>query len=83
MGYPIYCDGAGPVFPSLSYHYPNRPLAHSAAPLMPVQHARKCLDIAWAVAKSQLKGNPGSAPNCLRLAFHDAGTFTTSSDEGG
>ena len=50
---------------------------------MPTQHARKCLDIAWAVAKSQLKGNPGSAPNCLRLAFHDAGTYTTSSDEGG
>ena len=50
---------------------------------MAIQLAQKCVDIAWAAASAKLSANAGSAPNCLRMAFHDCQTFNNDADAGG
>ncbi len=48
------------------------------------QRAKKCLRITWQLAIERY-GDSGSsvAANCLRMAFHDAGTYNKQSDKGG
>nr|UBZ25213.1 L-ascorbate peroxidase [Chlamydomonas sp. UWO 241] len=43
--------------------------------------AQACLDLTWAEASQRLRGQ--TVPNCLRMSFHDAGTYSTATDEGG
>ncbi len=35
----------------------------------------------WEAAAKKLKGP--AIPNCLRMAFHDAGTYNKTTDDGG
>lgn len=46
-----------------------------------IAQAQACLSITWRTARQQL-GGPVAA-NCLRFAFHDAGSYQTSTDQGG
>ena len=58
------------------------PLLTLSAPLaFPTQQAQTCLSLTWTAATQQMRGP--SLPNCLRMAFHDAGTYSTVTDQGG
>ena len=46
-----------------------------------ISAAQNCLSLTWNAVTAHLNGN--SAPNCLRMAFHDAGTYSTVTDTGG
>ncbi|KAG1659761.1 hypothetical protein FOA52_004416 [Chlamydomonas sp. UWO 241] len=46
------------------------------------RNAKRCLDVAWGVAESHM-GDPAVRSNCLRMAFHDAGSYNTTTGEGG
>lgn len=46
-----------------------------------IEHAQECLNIAWNMANSKMKDD--TIANCLRMAFHDAGSYQTDTDEGG
>ena len=49
-----------------------------------ITHAQTCLSLTWTLTQRVLASTPGNpAPNCLRMAFHDAGTYSTSTDTGG
>ena len=43
--------------------------------------AQNCLSLTWNAVRQALSAD--SAPNCLRMAFHDAGTYNTATDTGG
>ena len=45
--------------------------------------ARHCLDLAWSAVLQRYANNRGAAANCLRMAFHDAGTYSNSTNAGG
>eukprot|EP00798_Chlamydomonas_sp_ICE-L_P011847 gene11847-14952_t len=46
-----------------------------------IAHAQDCLSMTWNAANQNLRGQ--TVANCLRMAFHDAGTYQTDTDEGG
>ncbi len=46
-----------------------------------ITDAQACLTIVWNSAQRRLKGP--AIPNCLRLAFHDAGSYDSVLDVGG
>eukprot|EP00798_Chlamydomonas_sp_ICE-L_P018619 gene18619-25134_t len=46
-----------------------------------IAHAQDCLSMTWNAANQNLRGQ--TIANCLRMAFHDAGTYQTDTDEGG
>eukprot|EP00798_Chlamydomonas_sp_ICE-L_P009970 gene9970-7847_t len=46
-----------------------------------IAHAQDCLSMTWNAANQNLRGQ--TIANCLRMAFHDAATYQTNTDEGG
>ncbi|KAG1664184.1 hypothetical protein FOA52_011362 [Chlamydomonas sp. UWO 241] len=46
-----------------------------------ITEARNCLNLVWAQAALIVRGP--TVPKCPRMAFHDAGSFSTATGEGG
>eukprot|EP00955_Chlamydomonas_euryale_P075297 362274-Chlamydomonas_euryale.AAC.8 len=60
----------------------NLSSAPACEPAPSLQMAKYCLDVAWDLSEKVLD-TPEIRANCVRMAFHDAGSYNTASDEGG
>lgn len=72
---------AGGHTPAKGDHHSLR--AEKAYTGLRAQHARDCMRLARKTARDYLNFGDGSLPNCLRMSFHDAATYTTKADVGG
>lgn len=55
---------------------------HLCIPRWSMQHAQHCLNVAWDLSEKHMP-DPDTRSNCLRFSFHDAGSYSTVTDQGG